>query len=82
MIDYAWYDFVGNLGVVCVLGTYFALQSGRMTIDDPRYSAINAAGAVLIMVSLYYDFNLSSFIIECFWLTTSLYGLLLRSRRG
>ena len=82
MIDYAWYDFVGNLGVACVLGTYFALQSGRMSIEDVRYSAINALGAVLIMVSLYYDFNLSSFIIEVFWLTTSVYGMLRRALRG
>ncbi len=82
MIDYAWYDFVGNLGVMCVLGTYFALQSGRMRIEDPSYSAINALGALLIMVSLYYDFNLSSFIIECFWLIASVYGLALRTLRG
>ncbi len=81
MIDYAWHDLVGNLGVVCILVTYFALQSGRMMIDDPRYSAINALGAALIMVSLYFDFNLSSFIIECFWLVTSLYGLALRALR-
>lgn len=79
MIDYAWHDFVGNIGVVCVLATYFALQSGRMTIDDPRYSAINAVGAILIMVSLMYTFNLSSFLIECFWLAASVYGLLRRA---
>lgn len=76
MIDYAWHDFVGNLGVACILGTYFALQAGRLKHDDVRYSVINGLGAMLIMVSLYFDFNLSSFIIECFWLLISGYGLL------
>ena len=78
MVDYSWYDFVGNLGVVCVLGAYFGLQTGRVKFDDIRYSVSNAIGAVLILVSLYYDFNLSSFIIECVWLTTSIYGLVRR----
>lgn len=75
MIDYNWHDFVGNIGVACVLYCYFAIQTGRLAVDDVRYSGLNAIGAVLIMVSLYYDFNLSSFIIECVWLATSAYGL-------
>ena len=80
MIDYAWHDFVGNLGVLCILGTYFGLQAGSMKSDDVNYSVINGLGALLIMVSLYFDFNLSSFIIECFWLVISFYGLARRAR--
>ena len=72
---YEWHDFVGNLGVVFVLGTYFLIQAGRMDIRRPLYSICNAAGAVLIIVSLMYDFNLSSFVIEIAWLAISLYGL-------
>lgn len=72
---YEWHDFVGNLGVVLVLGTYFLIQAGRMDIRRPLYSISNAAGAVLIIVSLMYDFNLSSFVIEIAWLAISLYGL-------
>ncbi len=81
MVEYAWHDFVGNIGVVCVLGAYFGLQSRRLSVANPIYSAVNALGALLIMVSLYHDFNLSSFIIECFWLVASLYGLLNGWRR-
>lgn len=75
-MDYGWYDLVGNLGVACVLGCYFFAQTGRMDISRPAYSLWNGAGALLILVSLLYNFNLSSFIIEIAWLLISAYGLL------
>jgi len=75
-MSYAWHDLVGNLGVLLVLGTYLCVQMGRMDLRTPTYSLANAAGAILILVSLFYDFNLSSFVIEIAWLAISLYGLL------
>jgi hypothetical protein len=74
-VSYEWHDFVGNLGVACVLGTYLLLQLGRMNTTMVVFSALNALGAVLILVSLSIDFNLSSFIIEIAWLTISAIGL-------
>ncbi len=74
-MTYEWHDLVGNLGVFLVLATYLLIQTGRMDINRPGYSAANAAGAVLIIVSLLHNFNLSSFIIEIAWLLISLYGL-------
>ena len=85
MISYEWHDFVGNLGVLCILGTYLGLQLGRMSATGYLYSAVNGLGAVLIMISLMYDFNLSSFIIEVFWLIISIIGMARRfvlDRRG
>ena len=41
----------------------------------PGYSLLNGLGALLIMVSLIYNFNLSSFVIEIAWLMISAYGL-------
>ena len=81
MIEYQWHDFVGNLGVLCILGTYLGLQLGKMEPLDYSYSIVNGAGALLIMVSLYYDFNLSSFIIEVFWLLISCIGVVRRYRQ-
>lgn len=74
-MSYGWHDFVGNLGVACVLSTYFLLQAGRLQADSYRYGALNALGAVLITVSLMVDFNLSSFLIEICWFSISLYGM-------
>ena len=58
-----------------VLATYLLVQLGRMDLRRPAYSATNATGAILILVSLLHDFNLSSFVIEIAWLLISLYGL-------
>ena len=82
-MTYEWHDLVGNGGVLLVLGTYLFVQMGRMDIRRPGYSVANALGAVLIIVSLLHDFNLSSFVIEISWLAISLYGLSrwLRERR-
>lgn len=75
-MSYQWYDLVGNLGVVLILGSYFLLQIDKIDSKSVAYSVGNAIGAVLILVSLCFAFNLSSFIIEIFWLLISLYGLL------
>jgi hypothetical protein len=68
-------DAIGNLGVLLVLGSYLGLQLGRLDSRGPAYSACNAMGAVLLLVSLTVNFNLSSVIIEIFWLAISLLGL-------
>jgi hypothetical protein len=74
-LTYTWADAVGNLGVLLVLGSYLGLQLGRLDSRGPAYSACNAVGAVLLLVSLTVNFNLSSVIIEIFWLAISLLGL-------
>lgn len=68
-------DLIGLTGVALILIAYFALQTERIDAEDWRFSAINGLGAILIMISLYFTFNLASFVIEIFWLIISLYGL-------
>jgi len=75
MSAYEWHDLVGNLGVAMILGTYFALQIGRVDSKSVAYSALNAVGAGSITVSLLFDFNLSAFVVEAAWVAVSLYGL-------
>jgi hypothetical protein len=75
MVDYGWHDFVGNIGVALIVFTYAGIQAGKLLPDNLWYSVANGAGALLIMISLMVDFNLSSFIIECVWLLVSVYGL-------
>jgi len=74
-MDYQWHDLVGNAGVAAILACYLLAQTGRMDISRPGYSLLNGAGALLILVSLIYNFNLSSFVIEIAWLMISGYGL-------
>ena len=81
MIAYAWHDVVGNLGVLTILGTYLALQAGRLDAKSVAYSALNAVGAGSITISLLFDFNLSAFLVEAAWVLVSFYGLARAWRR-
>ena len=71
----SWPDVLGLFGVAALLSAYYFLQSGRWQQDAPVYSATNALGSGLILVSLAFDFNLASTVVEGAWFVISLYGL-------
>ena len=81
-LDYHWHDLLGNLGVILIVGSYFWMQIGRIAGQAPLYSIVNAIGAVLVLISLYFDFNLSAALVESFWLVISILGLLLGLREA
>jgi len=72
----AWYDILGTIGVGVIVVTYLLLQLGRIKSEQLLYSLLNGLGAALILISLYYDFNLPSVIVEAFWLVISIFGIL------
>ena len=74
-MSYVWYDILGTLGVALIILTYVLLQLGRVRSEQLAYSLLNAIGAALILVSLYYSFNFPSFVVEFFWLLISLFGI-------
>jgi hypothetical protein len=74
-MGYGWSDLAGNVGVALIILAYLGLQLGRIDGRGLHYSLANAFGAALILVSLAYDFNLSAFIIEIFWIAISLIGV-------
>jgi hypothetical protein len=74
-VIYAWYDILGTAGVALIILTYFLLQTGRIRNEQLMYSLLNAVGAALILLSLWYSFNFPSFVVEFFWLAISLYGI-------
>ncbi len=74
--SFGWHDVVGLAGVVMLLGTYFALQIDRISSQSLAYSLLNGISAVLILISLLYTFNWASFIIEIFWISISLVGVM------
>ena len=71
----SWYDILGTLGVAIIILTYVLLQIERLRSNQLAYSLLNAIGASLILVSLYFDFNLPSVVVEFFWLVISLFGI-------
>ena len=70
-----WHDLAGLAGVGLVLAAYLLVQMRRLDARHPPYLVVNALGAVLVLVSLWYSFNLSAFVIQCAWIVISTYGL-------
>lgn len=81
-MTYSWHDFLGNAGVFLILLTYLLLQMGRMSPATMSYSLLNGLGAALILVSLFYSFNLSAVIIEVAWLVISIFGVAKAMRKS
>lgn len=81
--DLSWFDMAGFIGVLLIIIAYLLLQLDKLPSSSPSYSLLNAAGALLIIVSLIFKFNLSAFVVEVFWLLISLFGLTrsLRSKK-
>ena len=74
-MSFEWHEILGSLGVAMIIIAYILLQTERVKSESILYSLINAVGASLIMVSLYFNFNFPAFIVEFFWLLISLFGI-------
>ena len=74
-MNFHLFDLAGFIGVLLIVVAYLFLQLDKLPSSSPRYSLLNAGGALLIMVSLIFAFNLSAFIVEVFWFLISLLGL-------
>lgn len=70
-----WFDIVGVTGTLLIVTAYFLLQTEKISNQSPSFSIINALGALLILISLCFEFNLAAFFIEFFWLLISVYGV-------
>lgn len=69
------FDIVGILGVALYLGSYAALQTGFLRGQGYAYASINAAAASCVLISLWQSFNLSSALIQVFWIIISAVGI-------
>ncbi len=74
-MNLAWYDGVGLFGSALVVGSYFLLQSGRLSGTGLPYQLINIAGSSCILVSLAGGFNLSVALLQCTWIAISVFGI-------
>ena len=74
-MNFTFYDLIGSIGVAIIIITYIFLQFEKIESKNLLYSVLNSVGAGLIIISLYFDFNLSAFIVEFFWLLLSLFGI-------
>lgn len=80
-----WYEWAGFAGVALVLLAYFLLQARRLHGNGVIYQAMNAFGALGVLLSLVFGaFNLPAFVMEAAWLAVSVYGMVVgwRMRRS
>ncbi len=76
------YHAIGTLGMVLVVYAYFLLQSHKVTSHDAKFQYLNLVGAILLIISLCFHFNLGSFLIEVFWIVITIYGILKRRHQN
>ena len=70
-----WYDWIGLIGSALVVGSYFLLQSGRLSGTGLPYQLVNIAGSSCILASLFGGFNLAVALLQCTWIVISVYGI-------
>jgi hypothetical protein len=75
-MNFDLFDLAGLVGVLLIVIAYLLLQLDKLPSSSLTFSLLNAAGSLLIMVSLIFKFNASAFLIEVFWFLISLIGLM------
>src|SRR4051812_15439830 len=69
------YELAGFVGAAIIVVAYFAVTQGWLNALDWRFPAANVLGSLLILVSLWFEWNFPSVVIEIFWALISLVGL-------
>lgn len=69
-------DIIGIIGVFCIILAFYLLQVEKTTSSSLSYLYLNFVGALLLLISLLYNWNLASVIIEIMWLIISVYGII------
>ena len=68
-------DIIGTIGTLLIVLAYFLLQLEKIASSSLAYSIINLVGSLLLLYSLYFNWNTPSVLIEVFWLSISTMGL-------
>lgn len=71
----AWTDVVGVAGVLLILAAYAGGIVGKLHPQQALSLLANLAGASMILLSLWRDFNLSAALMEGAWALFALGGL-------
>ena len=74
-MNFDLFDLAGFVGVLLVVIAYLLLQLDKLPSSALSFSLLNAAGSLLITISLIFKFNVSAFLIEVFWFLISLIGI-------
>lgn len=67
---------IGMIGMALVVFAYLAVERDWLNNKEVKFYVINLIGAILLLISLLINFNLGSFVIEIFWITISMMGII------
>ena len=73
--DFTFADGLGVIGSLCICSAYLAVSLGRIDAERLPYQLINIAGAVLLLISLYFRPNLGAIMIEVLWITIAVIAI-------
>lgn len=69
-------DFIGCLGTSIILFAYILLQTRKLDPHHVLFSFLNLVGALMILISLFYSWNLAAVVMEIAWASISAFGIL------
>lgn len=75
-------DWLGVLGSLMIAGGYLAVSRGWVDGARPGFNLLNLAGALLILLSLWFRPNAGAILIELLWIAIALSALWRWRSRG
>ena len=73
--DFTFLDFVGVVGSLMICTACLAVSLRRVDPEGFPYHIANAAGAILLLISLYFRPNPGAIVIEVLWLAIAGFGI-------
>lgn len=75
LTDFTFADALGVIGSLTICSAYAAVSTARMNPGRAPYQWMNAAGSIMLLVSLWFRPNPGAILIEVLWLTIALWSL-------
>jgi len=70
-----WHQIIGVIGTVIYISTYFLVQISWIKAPGYSYCLLNIMAASLVGISLLFEFNLASALIQASWILISIIGI-------
>lgn len=70
-----WHQIAGVFGTTVYIGSYFLVQVGWLKAPGYVYCFSNMVAASLVGISLLFEFNLASALIQISWILISIVGI-------
>jgi len=73
-------EIAGIVGFCLYVVNYVLLTCKILNAEDKTFFVINGCAASMVLMGLMVSFNLASALIQVFWITISMFGILIRLR--